>query len=171
VPKAVEKFMPGRFTLDYSGNLYVIDRLNKRIVVVDKDGNFIKSITARGKGFYGFNDVRVDDRGYVYGVDTVGATVYIYSDKGKLVNSFGGASSGLVFPVSVAISSKGLIYVAERYLSQIMVFDASGTLQYTLLSKGVTSGEVYHPSYVYIDKSDRIYTVDGSRVQVFKEKR
>lgn len=171
VPKATEKFMPGRFALAESGNLYIVDKLNKRIVSVDNSGKFVKSFAVKGKGIYGFNDVRVDSRGYVYGVDTVGASIYIFNEKGKLVKSFGGKGSDLVFPVSVAVSSKGLIYVAERYLSRIMVFDISGNLQYTLLSKGVTSGEVYHPAYVYIDRSDRIYTVDGSRVQVFKEKR
>lgn len=171
LPKAAEKFMPGRFATDDKGDLYVVDRLNKRIVVLGKDGNFLKSISAKGKGVYGFNDVRVDARGYVYAVDSVGASVHIFNDKGVHVKSFGGDDSDLVFPVSVAVSSKGLIYVAERYLSQIMVFNISGALQYTLLSKGVVPGEVYHPSYIYIDKSDRLYIVDGSRVQVFKEKR
>ncbi len=167
----VEKFMPGRFAMDGSGNLYIVDKLNKRIVVADKSGNYLRSIRAKGKGVYGFNDVRVDKKGYVYAVDTIGASIYIFNEKGDLVSRFGGKDAGLVFPVSVAISSKGLIYVVERYLSQIMVYDRFGALQFTLLSKGVTSGSIYHPSYIYIDKSDLIYTIDGARVQVFKEKR
>ncbi|VAV83153.1 hypothetical protein MNBD_DELTA01-294 [hydrothermal vent metagenome] len=170
---AAEEFMPGRFAMDDGGNLYIVDKLNKRIVVADKDGNYQRSITAKGKSVYGFNDVRVDAKGYVYAVDTVGATIYIFNEKGALVTRFGGkgGEAGLVFPVSVAINSKGLIYVAERYLSQIMVYNRFGALQFTLLSKGVTPGEIYHPSYIYIDKSDIIYTIDGARVQVFKEKR
>jgi len=166
-----EKFMPGRFAMDSSGNLYIVDKLNKRIVVADKSGNYLRSIRAKGTGGYGFNDVRVDKKGYVYGVDTIGASIYIFNEKGALVTRFGGKDAGLVFPVSVAVSSKGLIYVAERYLSQVMVYDRFGTLQFTLLSKGVTSGSIYHPSYIYIDNSDLIYTIDGARVQVFKEKK
>ncbi len=166
-----EEFMPGRFAMDEDGNLYIVDKLNKRIVVADKSGNYLRSIRVKGKQIYGFNDVRVDKRGYVYGVDTIGASIYIFNKKGALVTHFGGKEAGLIFPVSVAVSSKGLIYVVERYLSQVMVYDRFGTLQYTLLSKGVTSGEIYHPSYIYIDQSDLIYTIDGARVQVFKEKR
>ncbi len=166
-----EKFMPGRFAMDASGNLYIVDKLNKRIVVADKSGNYLRSIRAKGKQVYGFNDVRVDKKGFVYGVDTIGASIYIFNEKGALVTRFGGKDAGLVFPVSVAVNSKGLIYVVERYLSQVMVYDRFGALQYTLLSKGVTPGEIYHPSYIYIDKSDLIYTIDGARVQVFKEKR
>ncbi len=169
----VEEFMPGRFAMDDEGNLYIVDKLNKRIVVADKDGNYLRSITAAGKDVYGFNDVRVDGKGFVYVVDTVGATVYVFNEKGALVTSFAGngGESDLVFPVSVAVNSKGLIYVADRFLSQIMVYDRFGSLQYTLLSKGVIPGEIYHPSYIYIDKADRIYVIDGARVQVFKEKR
>ncbi len=170
VPPAAERFLAGRIAIGGDEHLYVIDRLNKRILVVDRNGNFLRSITARGREFYGFNDVRVDDRGFVYAVDTLAAKVYVFNDKGRLVSKFGG-DGRLVFPVSVAVDSRGYVYVLDRHPGVIRIFDKTGRLQYDLLKKGYNPGELYNPSYIYIDAKDRIFTIDGNRVQVFKEKR
>ncbi|MBI5599494.1 MAG: hypothetical protein HY890_07125, partial [Deltaproteobacteria bacterium] len=64
LPPAMEKFIPGRFSMDNDERIYVIDRLNRRIVVVDRDGNFIRAVSppkrqSGGRVFYGFNDFRV----------------------------------------------------------------------------------------------------------------
>ncbi|HHD11990.1 MAG TPA: hypothetical protein ENK42_06070 [Deltaproteobacteria bacterium] len=73
------------------------------------------------------------------------------------------------FPVSVAVDSRGYIYVLDRHSGRILVFNDKGVLQYLLLRKGVSPGELYNPGYIYIDGKNRIYTIDGNRVQIFLE--
>ena len=175
VPVAKEKFIPGRFTSDESGNIYVIDRLNRRIVVVKKDGSFDKVIAPSSPAsFYGFNDVKAGG-GSVYGLDTVSSMVYVFDAKGSVVSKFGvsidpstSSSGGLSFPISLAASG-GFIYVLYRHSGEIGVFDGRGALQYVLSDKGFKEGELYTPSYISISADGLIYVVDGGRVQVFRE--
>ena len=169
VPAGKEKFIPGRFTSDGAGNIYVIDRLNRRIVMVKKDGSFDKVIApSLSASFYGFNDVKAGG-GSVYGLDTVSSTVYVFDAKGSVVSKFGvSIEPGLSFPISLAASG-GFIYVLYRHGGEIGVFDGRGALQYVLSGKGFKEGELYTPAYISISADGLIYVVDGGRVQVFRE--
>ena len=167
LPPGRERFVPGRFAMDNSGRFYVVDRLNKRIVVTAPDGTFLRAVSPDSlKGFHGFNDVRVDGSGYLFAVDTLGRTVYVFDGKGSVVSRFG---KDLRFPVSVAVNNAGLIYVLDGHAGQVLVFDTDGRIQYTVLKRGMGQGELYNPSYIFIDGPGRIYTIDGGRVQVFEE--
>lgn len=170
MPQGRYIFSPGRMALDKGDNIYIIDKLNKRVVMVDAAGEFVRALTVNAEDFYGFSDLRVDDEGYVNALDTIGRMVYIFDKKGGLVSSFGGSSSGLfLFPVSIASGRGGLVYIVDRHAGKIMVFNRSGALQYTISKKGSRDGELVTPSYIYIDESNRIYVIDGNRIQVFQE--
>ena len=67
------------------------------------------------------------------------------------------------------MGKNGFIYVTDGHAGRIMVFDGSGTLQHYISRKGVKEGELSHPSYIFIDSKERIYTIDGTRIQIFKE--
>ncbi len=165
-----KKFVAGRLSLDEKENLVVTDRLNKRILILKRDGTLVKAIEPELKGLYGFSDVKVDSRGYIYAVDTIGRKVYIFDNTGRLVRRFGTSNNELMrFPVSVAVDSRGYIYVLDRHSGRILVFNDKGVLQHLLLRKGVSPGELYNPGYIYIDGKNRIYTIDGNRVQIFLE--
>ena len=172
IPHGRYLFSPGWIAIDKEDHLYIIDKLNKRVVSVDYTGVFIKSFTITGTDFFGFTDVRVDDEGYVYALDTIGRMVYVFDKKGDLVSSFGGREKGLfLFPVSIASGKNGLVYVIDRHAGKIMVFNRLGIFQYTISKKGSKEGELVAPSYIYIDESNRLYIIDGNRIQVFKEEK
>lgn len=169
IPHGRYLFSPGRIAIDKEDRLYIIDKLNKRIISVDYTGVFIRSFTITGKNFVGFTDVRVDDEGYVYALDTIDRMVYVFDKKGNLVSSFGGREKGLfLFPVSIASGKNGLVSVIDRHAGKIMVFNRSGVFQYTILNKGSKEGELMTPSYICIDEANRIYIIDGNRIQVFQ---
>lgn len=171
IPKDSEKFVAGSIAIGLNDMLYLTDMLNKRVVVFDDGGEYLKTITTSDKALRGFNDIRVDARGYLYAVDSVGARVFVFDDKGQLVSSFGGRDGDgkLGFPVSVAVGSNGLIYLLDRHRGEVVVFNEKGLAQYTLMRKGYVEGKLHSASYIYIDSADTIYVVDGSRVQIFKE--
>jgi DNA-binding beta-propeller fold protein YncE len=172
LPSAKEPVYPGRIAIDREkGLLYVIDRLNKRIIVSDSSGAFVKAVTVEGGAFAGFSDLKVDERGFVYAVDAIGRTAYVFDPDGRLALKIGGRDSevGFRFPVSIAVDQGGFIYVADLQKDQIFVFDRAGALQHTIGRPGVREGELNHPSYIYLDREGRIYIIDGDRVQVFVE--
>lgn len=174
VPSGKEKFVPGRFTSDGAGNIYVIDKMNRRLVAVKKDGSFDRVLAPKASvSFYGFNDVKADGVS-VYGLDTISSTVYVFDVKGSVTAKFPVSvdpstnSGGLSFPVSLAVR-EGFIYVLYRHSGEIGVFDGKGVLQYVLSGKGFREGELYNPSYMDISANGNIYVIDGKRVQVFRE--
>lgn len=177
-PPAAEKFFAGRFAIDSKDRIYVIDKLNKRILTVSLTGEYISSFSVKDPNFYGFTDVKVDGAGSVYALDTLGSTVYIFDTNGSVASKFTVQRAsdakrvvGGSFPSSVAPGPGGRIYVLDRHLGDIAVYSRSGTLQYILGRRGFDYGEHYSPSYMAIDESGRIFTTDGNRVQVLTEEK
>ena len=170
LPPGKEDFFPGRFTIDDQNFLYIIDKLNKRIVVVDLDGNFVRSITVKKQsGFYGFTDVRVDGKGNLYTIDSIGSMVYIFDSKGALTSRFRGeGKNALVTPVSIAVDTNKRIYVVDRFKGKILVFSTSGGFLFDIARPGLKNGELLSPSYIAVDKKGRIFVADGMRIQVFE---
>lgn len=170
----MDVFVPGRIAIDRQDRLYVIDRLNKRIIVADGNGAVLRSIAVKDEGFYGFNDVRADDDGNVYALDTLGNKVYIFDGSGNLTAKFSGKDSAgkplFKFPVSLAVD-KNYIYVADAHAGTVFVFDKAGVLHHRIGKKGEREGEFSHPTYVFVDGAERIFVIDGNRVQVLKEEK
>jgi len=166
------EIFPGRMVIDGRDRLYVIDKLHRRIVIINNDGAFIRSFTVNEKEFYGFNDVKVSSSGSIFALDTVAGVVYIFDGDGNVISKFGKRGSSekdFKFPVSLALDRDGFIYVLDGHASRVQVFDGSGNLKRTLLKKGANEGELMHPTYIYIDHENRIFIADQSRVQIFRE--
>ncbi|MBI3754786.1 MAG: hypothetical protein HY265_01305, partial [Deltaproteobacteria bacterium] len=81
VPSGKEQFLPGRMAIDTDNRLYIIDKLNRRLIVVEQTGAFVREIAVKDKGFFGFTDVRVDDKGEIYAIDAIAGVVYIFDNK------------------------------------------------------------------------------------------
>ncbi len=174
VPSAKEQFVPGRMAIDADNKLYIIDKLNRRLIIVEQTGAFVREVTVKDKGFFGFTDVRVDDKGEIYAIDAIAGVVYIFDDKGGIVSRFGSRENkkdNFRFPTSLAVDKNGLIYIMDQHAGRILVFDKKGVFQYAVSRPGVKEGELSYPSYIFIDKEGRIYTIDGNRIQVFQEEK
>lgn len=174
VPSGKEQFLPGRMAIDTDNKLYIIDRLNKRLIVVEQTGAFVREIVVKDKGFFGFTDVKVDDKGETYAIDAIAGAVYVFDSKGSIISRFGGRENiknSFRFPTSLAVDKNGLIYIADQHVGKILVFDKKGFFQYAISRPGVKEGELSYPSYIFIDKAGKIYTIDGNRIQIFQEEK
>lgn len=174
VPPGKEQFVPGRMAIDTANRLYIIDKLNRRLIVVEQTGAFVREITVKDKGFFGFADVRVDDKGEIYAIDAIAGVVYIFDDKGSIVSRFGSRENkedNFRFPTSLAVDKNGLIYITDQHAGRILVFDKKGVFQHAISRPGMKEGELSYPSYIFIDKEGRIYTIDGNRIQVFQDEK
>ena len=173
VPKAPHATLPGRLSIDGAGNIYVVDRMNARVIAVDGSGAFKRVYTAAGKGFYGFNDLRVTVSGELYALDSIGRKVYYFKSDGTLGASFSVEGDGrrgrVEFPTSLAVGQSGFVYILDGHGGKVIVYDRSGEFQYSLSRKGFNVGELHHPTYIFINRAGVLFITDGARVQVLVE--
>jgi len=187
VPKGGSIFIPGKISLGSDDSLYIIDKLNKRVVVLDKDEKFKKELTVNGKDFYGFSDISVTHSGNVVAIDTIGRYGYIIGSDGKLMKKFGGPAfvkggGSLYFPVSVYVHedkkkddqgnvlevSDLKIYILDSHRGRVNVYNEKGSFNFSLAGRGFEKGHLHDPVQILVDEKQRVYTLESARVQILK---
>ena len=164
-------FNPGKMTIDFDGNIYIIDRANNRILIFDSNLKFNKEVIRESK--IRFNDIKVDSQGYLYTLSTLKGIARKYDSSGKKILEFGSRGKGrgeFSFPTSLAVDNKGLIYIVDQHKNKILVFDRKGKFLFDFSRPGWIEGRLSMPSYIFINNSDTIFVVDrdNSRVSIFK---
>lgn len=105
---------------DNSGNIYLLDS-NSKIVILDKNYNFIKEITeikgAENFNFIGAQSVYVHNDGTIYICDTSNNRVLHCDFNGSYIDMFTKPNSPLIpadfsfQPIKAAVDSRGYVYV------------------------------------------------------------
>jgi hypothetical protein len=139
---------PRGIAIDGSGNIYVADTWNARVVKLDPQGNFL---TSWGSGTEDFGGGRV-------------ATVTEGTREGNDANPL-----GFFGPRGVAVDAAGNVYVADTGNKRIVVTDAEGNFRYQWGEAGSQSGSFNEPTGVAVDAAGNVYVADtwNGRVQVF----
>ena len=113
---------PTDIRLGPDGNLYIADNGNKRVVVVTKDGEFVKFIAANAKGkgtLKSAKGVFVDENLHVYVADENGRAVFEYSPEGELLREYGKPTHQLFGdksaykPNKIVLDKRGNLYIAS----------------------------------------------------------
>lgn len=108
--------LPGNFTFDSAGNLYISNIGNNKVIKLDQDGNFLGSFGGLGDQFGQFakpKGIAVDKDGQIFVVDGGTNVVQLFDDKFRLLTYFGwpglpyGSLNG---PAGVAVSTENVDY-------------------------------------------------------------
>ena len=172
-PARENPILPGKLAIDKNDNLYITDKANGRILVVDSNGRHLKEIKLENK-LVDFSDIRVDADGNIYSLSTLERKIYIFNNKGVLISSFGKMGNKVnefEFPVSIAISPNGFIYVLDQHKGSILTFKKDGVFQPSFSNyKWKNQGELYEPYYIFADMGNKVYIVDrgNNRIQIFQ---
>jgi DNA-binding beta-propeller fold protein YncE len=165
---AVAKVMPVSFKVDAADNLYVLDVVAGKVLVVGAGGAVARRIDLPA-GAAGFTDVAVDPAGIVYAVDAVTSTVWS-ADKGAtafkpLTKSL---KESLSFPGYLTVN-RGRLFVVDYSGHGIVVLGLDGSYQGRQLSLGAVEGVVYYPTQLCVTEAGSVFVADRSnnRVQVF----
>ena len=170
---------PGRMVFDRDDNLYVVDRANCRVLILDKDRKLKLSVGGKGdkRGqFKALWDVAVDRQGRVYALDSEGTPVQVFDKKGKYIYKFGFRGDGeeeIMYPSGIFIDQNDQIWVVDRGRHALKVFDRSGTFLRKLGAYGTDEGYLFQPADAEIDGLGRIYVAEAGarRLQVFSMSR
>lgn len=110
--------------IDKNDTIYVVDRENKRIVVFDKEGKFLRNIVGAG---YAWGIALSPDHQFIFATDHDTETVTkVQISDGKLVARFGlgkGWGPGQFdWAHGIAVDSKGAVYVSETYGARLQKY-------------------------------------------------
>ncbi len=166
---------PGRMAFDREGNLYVVDRANCRLYVLDRDRKLKLRLGGEGSRrgeFRRLQDVAVDRQGRIYALDSVGVPVQVFDRKGKYLYRFGFHGEGsqdIGNPSAIALDRNEQVWIADRGRHSLVVFDRAGEFLRRFGVYGVGEGMIFDPVDIEIDAFGRVYIVEGEarRMQVF----
>lgn len=109
--------------------VYVADRGNRRVVVLDGRLEYVASWAPPGDEF-GPNGLAVGSGGRLFVADRDGPAVWVFSPEGEVVGKVGGAGpteeGGMRLPGGVAVDPWGRLYVADYTRDVVQVFTEDG---------------------------------------------
>jgi len=162
-------YVPRSFTMDSNDNIYILDILSERVLVLDPGGRYVRQIKfPQDYGF--FSDLAVDFRGTILVVDVVDGKVF---SAVKNSASFSPLTSGLKeyvrFPASLTTDDRGRIYLVDRNGGSIIILGQDGSFLGRQSGMGWKEGSLNYPAQMCINKKGEIFVADtnNSRVQVF----
>jgi DNA-binding beta-propeller fold protein YncE len=117
----------------YGDNLAVVDALNFRVQVLDKNGEFQYAIGKIGDdvgAMFRPKGVGFDSEGNLYVVDGMWSVVQVFNRDGQLLYYFGqlgNAPGAFQLPTGLKIDGQDRIYVVDSFNKRVQVFHYHGT--------------------------------------------
>lgn len=158
---------------DSTGNVYVADSDNHRIVKLSPTGAVIGTWGGAGTANGKFNDphgVAVHS-GNVYVADTQNNRIQVFDTNGTFIRKWGtqGSLPGRFnFPRGVVVANNR-VYVVDSQNNRIQRFTLQGVFDIAWGSSGAGDGQFNFPHGIDSDGSGNLYVVEngGNRLQVF----
>ena len=155
--------------------VYICDKDNHRIQILNADLTFSSSFGSHGRGDGQFNwpwDVAFDSTGNVYVADSSGHRIQVFTAEGQFLRKFGKKGSGdgeLNFPSSVSIDSDDIVYVTEDDNHRVSMFTSEGQFLRSFGTKGEGPGQFSSPRGIAVDRDGLVYVSDteNNRIQIF----
>ena len=165
-----------------SGNIYVTDTGNNRVVKLDLNFKFISEWGSKsGEGsdkageFNHPHGIDVDSNGNVYVNELEVPRIQKFDSNGTFIKQWGseGKGPGEFTPLLEHLevdSSRNLLFMVDGALNpRIQVFDTDGTFITSVGEIGDLDGQFRKPEHVNVDTNGNLYVVDrgNHRIQVF----
>ena len=166
--------------MDQSGNVYVSDTGNKRIVVFDSQGGFITEFGEVGFGDGQFDEpsgLALDSAGNLYVADTWNQRIQVFSpDSNGIAQYFqnkwdveGWYGQSLDNKPYLAVGLDGNIYASDPELSRIIIFSPEGEVLAAWGTEGFDSFNLNFPTGLTVDSNGGVWVSDtkNNRLQYF----
>ena len=146
---------PGGVAVDTSGQVFVADTYNSRIVSMNADGSNQTTIAATGFSYP--MGVAVDTSGHVFVADFGNSRIVSMNADGSNQTTIG---SGFNYPSGVAVDTSGHVVVADTYNSRIVSMNADGSNE-TAIGSGFDN-----PWGVAVDTSGQVFVGDTNNNRI-----
>ena len=147
-----------------TGLIYVADRGNHRVQVLNHDLTFSRTFGSRGSGDGEFNcpnDVAIDSQWFVYVTDRDNNRIQKFTPEGSFKGYFGDRGC-LHKPACIAIDTAGtgLVYVSSKEYNCVSVFTSEGAFVCSFGKNGKNIDEFNGPRELAFDKEGFLYICD-----------
>jgi hypothetical protein len=161
--------VPAGIDLDGADNIYLLDVLGGKVLVLDADGKMQRQISFPKE--YGFiTDLAVNSKGTVFLTDGVKSMVYANAaDPNAFAPITGIMKEDLKFPSNIVADAKGMLFISDQNSGGIVAIAQDGTFRNRLLSLGWKEGAVRYPAQICVNKDGGFFVADraNSRIQMF----
>lgn len=167
---------PSDISVGPNGDLYLVDGVNNRVIVVDSGGRWKFAFGTAGEGKGEFKHplgIDIADNGKVFIADSGNHRIQVFDLKGNFLYLFDIASTRTEKPsdpVDIIISKlNNYVYVSDNDNHKIKVYDQSGIFQFEWGKFGEGYGEFRYPGILATNEYNEVFVVDvlNSRVQKF----
>jgi DNA-binding beta-propeller fold protein YncE len=122
---------PRGIAIDPSGNIYVADAGNARVVKFDPSGRESKTFGRKGSGPGDFTVVWkpvMTPEGKILVLDRESAWINAFDSDGQTTGRFGGPEMRLYFPGGLAVANDGTIFLADTGLDRVLKLSSEGSI-------------------------------------------
>ena len=167
---------PSDMSIAPNGDIYLVDGVNNRIIVLSERGELKFSFGRQGVGNGEFKyplGIDISAEGKVFIADTGNHRIQLFDLNGDFLRMFtvtSAAGEKPSDPVDVLASKlKNYVYVSDNDNHKIKVFNQSGTFQFVWGRFGEGPGEFRYPGMLAVNEYNEVYVVDvlNTRVQKF----
>ncbi len=167
---------PSDLAIGPEGNIFLVDGVNSRVVVVDSNGRWKFAFGSEGtaKGHFRLPlGIDISDAGKVFIADTGNHRIQVFDLDGNFlymfsVKTFPGELPA--DPVDVAVSNlEEYLYISDNDNHKIKVYKQNGTYEFGWGKFGEGYGEFRYPGMMVLNPYNEIFVVDvlNTRVQKF----
>ncbi len=162
--------VPRDFAIDTDGNFYVLDIFSARVLVLDAEGVFERSVALPAEIGFG-SSLAVDEAGRILVIDSINRRLFSAERDAATFVPLGGdlTSAITTLPTSLTLHM-GLAFVLEGSRGTIVTLRRDATFVARQLSQGWEDAELNQPSQMCINDRDEVFIADrdNSRIQVFQ---
>jgi sugar lactone lactonase YvrE len=161
---------PINITIDVDGTKYITDTGKSKVLVYDKDDNYVRSFGTKSTMRPG--DVLIlNDRLYVSDLKNHSIHVLDKRTGGRFftIGKVGSAANHFFYPTNMAKTLEGDIYVSDTGNFSVKKYSRSGSFIEQIGEIGTGLGHFARPKGVAVDHKGRLYVVDAAfeNIQLF----
>ncbi len=170
---------PRGIAVSANGNVLVADTGNKRIIIYDKDGNFLSQFGSAGLELGQFDEpvgIAIDQNGILYVTDTWNQRVQSFAPGGdgltyvpllewEISGWYGQSLENKPF---IAVDQNGHVFVTDPEVYRVLEFDMAGAFIQTWGEFGIGAENFGVASGIAVDAEGRVWVSDAGNNRLMR---